>query len=172
MAGDGTRRRLRVGTHQIWLRPLRMLQVRIGRHRSARSALRAARRRAAMPRGALPKWLRLVERNLLTGAEPLRILLAPWTHVRISPRETLPAYAAVQEDGTAVYAIAAGSRTALWTASPAQPLPRLVTTSSAGFGWLADLPLALALRDGRVAFPDAEAQEYGPRRIVIATLSR
>src|SRR5258708_195997 len=121
------------------------------------------------PRGQPPPVL--VERNLLTGAEPLRILLAPWTHVRISPRETLPAYAAVQEDGTAVYAIAAGSRTALWTASPAQPLPRLVTTSSAGFGWLADLPLALALRDGRVAFPDAEAQEYGPRRIVIATLS-
>lgn len=112
----------------------------------------------------------LVERNLVTGAEPLRIPLAPWTHVMISQRETLPAYAAVQEDGTIVYAIAAGSHTALWTASPAQPLPRLVTTSSTELGWLADLPLPLVLRDGRVAFPDVEARVYGPRRIAIATL--
>jgi hypothetical protein len=113
----------------------------------------------------------LVERNLVTGAEPLRIPLAPWTHGRISPRETLPAYAAVQEDGTIVYAIAQGTRTALWTASPADSVPRLVTTSSAGFGWLTDLPRPLVLRDGRVAFPDVEAPEYGPRRVAVATLS-
>jgi len=38
-------------------------------------------------------------------------------------------------------------------------------------GRLLDRDYRIVLRDGRVAFPDAEAQEYGPRRIVIATLS-
>jgi hypothetical protein len=118
--------------------------------------------------GKLPPML--VEHNLLTAAEPLRIPLAPWTHGVVSPHETPPAFASVQEDGTIVYAIAAGSRTALWTASPAQPLPRQVTTIHAEMGWLSVLPLPLVLRDGRVAFPDAEAKEYGPRRIAIATL--
>jgi len=113
----------------------------------------------------------LVEHNLLTGAEPLRVPLAPWTHKVISSYETPPAFAAVQEDGTIVYAIAAGRRTALWTASPAQPLARQVTTIHVELGWLDVLPLPLVLRDGRVAFPDAEARVYGPRRIAIATLS-
>lgn len=112
----------------------------------------------------------LVEHNLLTGAEPLHIPLAPWTHRVISSYEAPPAFAAVQEDGTIVYAIAAGRRTALLTASPAQPVPRPVTTINVQYGWLQDLPPPLALHEGRVAFPDGEAQVYGPRRIGVATL--
>jgi hypothetical protein len=122
------------------------------------------------PPGAKPPPV-LVEHNLLTGAEPLRIPLPRWTHDASSPYETSPAFAAVQEDGTIVYAVAAGRRTALWRASPTQPIPRLITTTTAAMGWLRELPLPLVLRDGRVAFPDDEAQVYGPRRIAIATLS-
>ena len=73
-----------------------------------------------------------LEYELNTRPDWLRIPLAPWTHGRISPRETLPAYAAVQEDGTIVYAIAQGRRTALWTASP--PYRRTATGTTPGCG--------------------------------------
>jgi hypothetical protein len=109
----------------------------------------------------------LVERDLLSGAEPLRIPLAPLTH-EVSGQGELPAAAAVQEDGTIAYAVAAGGRTVLWTASPSQPTPRQVITVHAGLGWL---PFPLVLREGRIAYPDAEAREYGPREITIATLA-
>jgi hypothetical protein len=113
----------------------------------------------------------LVERDVLSGAEALRISLPPWTHGVSGPNEELPAVAAVQEDGTIAYAVAAGGRTALWTASPSQPVPRQVMTIHASMGWLALLQPPLVLREGRIAFPDAEGQEYGPREVAVATLA-
>ena len=113
----------------------------------------------------------LVERDLLSGGETLRIPLSPWTHEVSGPNEELPALAAVQEDGTIAYAVAAGGRTALWTASASQPVPRQVMMIHASMGWLALLPRPLVLREGRIAFPDAEGQLYGPREIAVATLA-
>jgi hypothetical protein len=113
----------------------------------------------------------LVERNLLTGSEPVRLPLAPWSHPASEPREALRTVAAVEETGTIVYALAAGDDTALWTASPSQPIPRRILTIHASLGWLKELPLPLVLREGRIAFPDAEGHEYGPREIAVATLA-
>jgi len=113
----------------------------------------------------------LVERDLMSGGETLRIPLPPWTHEVSTPDGELPALAAVQDDGTIAYAVAAGGRTALWSASPSQPVPRQVTTIHASMGWLQLLPLPLVLREGRIAFPDAEGQLYGPREIAVATLA-
>lgn len=113
----------------------------------------------------------LVERDLLSGGETLRIPLAPWTREVSGPNGEPPALAAVQEDGTIAYAVAAGGRTALWTASPSQPVPRQIMTIHASMGWLSLLPIPLVLREGRIAYPDAEGREYGPREIAVATLS-
>jgi len=112
----------------------------------------------------------LVERNLLTGSEPVRIPLAPWSHLAADEEQALRAVAAVQEDGELVYAVEAGSGTALWTASPSQSVPRHVLTIHVGLGWLKELPLPLALHEGRLAFPDDAGKEFGPRKVTIATL--
>jgi hypothetical protein len=113
----------------------------------------------------------LVERNLLTGSEPVRLPLAPWSHDASDQGEALRTVAAVEESGTIVYALAAGQDTALWTASPSQPIPRRILTIHASLGWLKELRLPLVLREGRIAFPDAEGHEYGPREIAVATLA-
>jgi hypothetical protein len=111
----------------------------------------------------------LVERNLLTGSEPVKVPLAPWSHPASEAREALRTVAAVQEDGTIVYALAAGQDTSLWTASPSQPVPRRILTIHVSLGWLKEFSVPLALHEGRVAFPDAE-RVYGPREVAIATL--
>ncbi len=112
----------------------------------------------------------LVERNLLTGSEPVRAPLASWPHLAADQEEALRAVAAVQEDGALVYAVEAGRETALWTASPTQPVPQPIMTIHVGLGWLKELPLPLVLREGRLAFPDDEGREFGPRQVTIATL--
>jgi hypothetical protein len=112
----------------------------------------------------------LVERNLVTGSEPVRIPLAPWSHPASEAREALRTVAVVEEDGTMVYALATGQNTALWTASPSQPTPRQFLTIHASVGWLKEIQQPLALHDARIAFPDAE-RLYGPREIAIATLA-
>lgn len=111
----------------------------------------------------------LVERNLLTGSEPVKVPLAPWSHPASEAREALRTVAAVQEDGTIVYALAAGQDTSLWTASPSQPVPRRILTIHLSLGWLKEISLPLVLHEGRVAFPDGE-RLYGPREVAIATL--
>jgi hypothetical protein len=113
----------------------------------------------------------LIERDLLSGRETLRIPLARGAYQDSSPAAELPTLAAVQEDGTIAYALAAGAQTALWTASPSQPVPRRITTIHASMGWLHTLSPALVLRAGRIAFPDAEGNLYGPHEIDVATLA-
>ena len=112
----------------------------------------------------------LVERNVLTGSEPVKVPLMPWSHAASEANEALRTVATVEEDGTLVYGVADGQETALWTASPSQPTPRRFLTIHASVGWLKEIRRPLALHDGRIAFPDAE-RLYGPREIVIATLA-
>ncbi|HTZ85419.1 MAG TPA: hypothetical protein VMB05_02015, partial [Solirubrobacteraceae bacterium] len=111
--------------------------------------------------GPPPLWLPsdgpapvLVERNLLTGAEPLRIALP---RIRNAPSllnpGSYPATAAVQEDGTVAYLLPAGDHSTLWTASPTEPAPReigavAVDPEQRGDTLSVDEPI---LREGRLA---------------------
>ena len=75
----------------------------------------------------------LVERDLATGAEPLRIAL-PWVHnpPQLSGGGEYPALAAVQEDGTIAYLLDKEGHNQLWTASPAAATPRLLASPGIG----------------------------------------
>jgi hypothetical protein len=113
----------------------------------------------------------LIERNLLTGAEPLQIALPEGRYAPSAESPGFEPVVAVQEDGQLVYATATGGATTLWTASPAAPTPRSVAT----------IPLVVELTPGRgrpegkqlvlagdrVAF---RGPEPGPRRFPAITV--
>ncbi len=124
-------------------------------------------------RGYGPKFevthepLRLIERNLLTGAEPLQIDLGPrGPHVGQCGGCHYPALATVQEDGTIVYLPDSEGHGELWTASPGTPTPRPLgqTETDIKVPELSFPGPSLILKDGRLA----ERQTEG--RITLAGL--
>jgi hypothetical protein len=97
----------------------------------------------------------LVERNLLTGAEPLRISLPPERRApTLRERGGYPDLAAVQEDGEVAYVAQTEGHPTLWRASPANPTPQRVGSVPVNLERRADsLPgRQFALAAGRVAF--------------------
>lgn len=104
------------------------------------------------PLGAPPP--ELIERNLATGAEPLRIALPPVSQPpQFFGGGEYPAIAGVEEDGTVAYLLDASGQNQLWTASPGTPTPRLLGRSAIGTEPREAPPGGprLAVRDGRVA---------------------
>ncbi len=104
-----------------------------------------------LPNGAQPE---LVERNLVTGAEPLRI---PLPRVEQAPQffggGEYAALAGVEEDGAIAYLLPGHGHPQLWTASPAAPTPRLIGSSAIGTAPREAPPggPSLVVRQGRVA---------------------
>jgi hypothetical protein len=96
----------------------------------------------------------LIERNLATGAEPLRIALPP---VMQAPQffggGEYPALAGVEEDGTIAYVLDSDGHNELWTASAGTPAPRLLGHSPIGTEPREAPPggPSLVVKDGRVA---------------------
>jgi hypothetical protein len=81
----------------------------------------------------------LVERNLLTGAEPVKLVLPEPKEKSENPFEggELPAIATVSEDGRVDYLLPGevpSSRT-LWTISPTEPTPRAIGPALIGAGF-------------------------------------
>jgi hypothetical protein len=75
----------------------------------------------------------LIERNLTTGAEPLRISLPQVTQApQLWGGGEYPALAGVEEDGAVAYLLDSNGHNQLWTASPAAPTPRLLGRSAVG----------------------------------------
>jgi hypothetical protein len=95
----------------------------------------------------------LVERNLLTGQEPLRIPLPAEKHPpSLFDEGEYPAVASVQPDGTVAYVLDAAGGGLLYTASPSQPAPRAVGAwGAATTPSLVRDSASLLLREGVVA---------------------
>jgi hypothetical protein len=95
----------------------------------------------------------LVERDLLTGQEPVHVVLPAETRwPSLFAEGEYPAVASVQPDGTVAYVLDAEGGGLLYTVSPTEPAPRVVgpwgaATSAA----IAREAPSLLLRDGIVA---------------------
>jgi hypothetical protein len=101
----------------------------------------------------------LVEHNLATGAEPLRLALSLTSVPRLFGEGEYPAIASVQEDGRVVYVTGTADKRELWTASPDQPTPRALgrAASGASVSELSRRGPSLIVRDGRIAEYDGHA---------------
>jgi hypothetical protein len=100
----------------------------------------------------------LVEHNLLTGAEPLRLALpTPQPLPALYGGGEYPAIASVQKDGRVVYVTGAKDKRRLWTASPTEPAARALGRPAGGAGLSELLPrgVSLIVRSDRIAQSDA-----------------
>jgi hypothetical protein len=99
----------------------------------------------------------LVERNLLTGAEPVRVPLESGTSLEGTEKE-LPGLAGLDEDGTLFFTsnthATGGNSATLSVASPAEPTPRQIASVSMGRWWTGAYQPRLVAARGKVAIAE------------------